>query len=72
MYLCNHGLFNNCSEINICTCCVCLQEMMRRLTAIIQVQQPLHPNQTSDIITEYKAKLAQYVFLYNTVYSTMF
>jgi len=45
---------------------------MRRLTAIIQVQQPLHPNQTSDIITEYKAKLAQYVFQYNTVYSTMF
>ncbi|KAH3826960.1 RING finger protein 207-like [Dreissena polymorpha] len=34
-------------------------EMMRRLTAIIQVQQPLHPSQTSDITTDYKTKLAR-------------
>ncbi|WAR14606.1 RN207-like protein [Mya arenaria] len=34
-------------------------EMMRRLKAIIQVQQPLHPSQTSDIVTEYKTKLAK-------------
>ncbi|XP_045161431.2 RING finger protein 207-like [Mercenaria mercenaria] len=34
-------------------------EMMRRLTAIIQVPQPLHPSQTSDIVTDYKAKLAR-------------
>lgn len=34
-------------------------EMMRRLTAIIQVPQPLHPSQTSDIVTDYKAKLAK-------------
>ncbi|KAL4217956.1 hypothetical protein ACF0H5_022695 [Mactra antiquata] len=36
-----------------------IYEMMKRLTAIIQVQQPLHPSQTSEIITEYKTKLAR-------------
>ncbi|XP_060584002.1 RING finger protein 207-like [Ruditapes philippinarum] len=34
-------------------------EMMRRLTAIIQVPQPLHPSQTSEILTDYKTKLAR-------------
>lgn len=33
--------------------------LMKRLTAIIQVQQPLHPSQTSDIVTDYRVKFAK-------------
>ena len=48
------------------------QVLMKRLTAIIQVQHPLHPSQTSDIVTDFKSKFAKYVLFDYTSSSYMY